>query len=186
MKIFLLGVQFHPPKKLHNAPLKGCNVSVLGLKLASAASQWTESVIPPSKCKKTCRMDVKSFKKKFVKCTDFLLKVKETSLKFLELSSYLLALLNVLWLHTDFTSVQGVPQGAGRVRSGRVLRRDEHRLSRGRLRRERPPVWRRPRILPQRPVSTETQPVCQDVRTRWASSCVCCVSSRDSTLLKTL
>lgn len=96
MKIFLLGVQFHPPKKLHNAPLKGCNVSVLGLKLASAASQWTESVIPPSKCKKTCRMDVKSFKKKFVKCTDFLLKVKETSLKFLELSSYLLALLNVL------------------------------------------------------------------------------------------
>lgn len=52
MKIFLLGVQFHPPKKLHNAPLKGCNVSVLGLKLASAASQWTESVIPPSKCKK--------------------------------------------------------------------------------------------------------------------------------------
>lgn len=57
-----------------------------------------------------------------------------------------------------------MPPQAGRVRPGRELRREERRLSRGRVRCERPPLRQRPGLLPQRPVSPEAEPVRQDVR----------------------
>lgn len=76
----------------------------------------------------------------------------------------------ILIQHTDPASVPRVPQEAGWMRPGRVLWWETCHLSWGRVCCERAPMWRRSRLLLQRPVSPEVQPVHQALRNMYVFS----------------